>query len=351
MPAQTIETLFRSLKKAEPSGAYYFHGPEDVLKDEAVQALLGRALDPSLRDFNLDQRSAAQLDPESLLTLCTTLPMMAERRVVVLREIEGVKRKPKVRAALLKYLERPAPETVLVLVQGSGEETEDKELSRLACSVACDALPPERARKWLQRRAEALGVALAEDAAEHLVRSVGAELGILLAELQKLASLPPGEPLTAQRVGEIVGIRHGETAFDWRDALFEGRTGQAVQLLHSLLDQPGSSAVKLVTMTGTTLTGVGIARSHYDRGARGRALDDAVFETIRRHRVFGLLSWTEEKARWVRWAAAWSPARLRQGFRAALAADMALKGTTVSDDVGILTYMVLRMSPLKREAA
>jgi DNA polymerase III delta subunit len=277
--------------------------------------------------------------------------MMAERRVVILRDVEGLKRKPKVRAGLLAYLARPSPETVLVLVQGSGEESEDKELARAACSVPCDALPPERVQKWLLRRAEGLGLALEPEAAEHLVRSVGGELGGLLSELRKLSSLPPGEPLTAARVGEIVGVRHGETVFDWRDALFDGKTGRAVQLLGRLLDQPGSSAVKLVTMTGTTLVGVGIARSHYDRSLRGRALDDAVFETIRRHRVFGLLSWAEEKGRWVRWAAAWPPARLREGFRAALAADMALKGTTISDELGIMTDMVLRMGSLKREAA
>lgn len=351
MPAQTIEVFHRSLRKSPPSGAYYFHGQEDVLKDEAVRAVLDRALDPSLRDFNLDQRSAGQLDPESLYTLCATLPMMAERRVVVLREVEALKRKPKVRAALLAYLARPAPETVLLLVQGSGEENEDKELARAACSVACDTLPPERALKWLLHRAEGLGVLLAPEAADHLVRSLGAELGLLQAELQKLAALPAGEPLSVKQVGEIVGVRHGETVFDWRDALFDGRTGQAVRLLRPLLDQPGGSAVKLVTMTGTTLVGVGIARGHYDRRLRGRALDDAVFETIRRQRVFGLLSWTEEKSRWVRWAAAWTPARLREGLRAALAADQALKGTTISDDLGILTDMALRMAPLQREAA
>ena len=115
-----------------------------MLKEEAVRALVDRALDPSLRDFNLDQRPAAQLDPESLFTLCTTLPMMAERRVVILREVEGIKRKPKLRAALVKYLEQPAAETVLAMVQSSGEEGEDKELARLSCAVTCDALPPER---------------------------------------------------------------------------------------------------------------------------------------------------------------------------------------------------------------
>ncbi len=351
MPGQTIENFFRGLKKAVPAGAYYFHGREDVLKHEAIRALVDRALDPATRDFNLDQRSAAQLDPEDLSTLCATMPMLAQRRVVILRDVEGLKRKPKVRAALLRYLARPSPETLLILVQGSGEVNEDKELAHAASAVACDSLPPDRVLRWLQRRAEALGVGLEPAAAEHLVRSVGGDLGTLLAELQKLAALPAGEPLSAERVGELVGVRRGETALDWRDALFDGRTAQAVHLLGPVLDQPGSSAVKLVTMTGTTLVGVGIARSHYDRRLRGRAFEDAVFDTIRRHRVYGLLPWTEEKSRWVRWAAGWPPDRLRDGFRAALTADTALKGTTISDEVGILTDMVIGMAPARREAA
>src|SRR5687768_10983612 len=107
MPAQTLDAFFRALSKGPPAPTYYFHGPEDILKDEAVRAILERALDPALRDFNLDQRSAGQLDPESLFALCATLPMMAERRVVVLRDLEGLKRKPKVRSVLLGYLERP----------------------------------------------------------------------------------------------------------------------------------------------------------------------------------------------------------------------------------------------------
>ena len=97
MPAHTLDALLRSLPKGELSPVYYLHGAEDILKDEAVRAIVDRALDPALRDFNFDQRSAGQLDPEAIVTLCTTLPMMADRRVVVLREVEGWKRKPKTR--------------------------------------------------------------------------------------------------------------------------------------------------------------------------------------------------------------------------------------------------------------
>lgn len=351
MPAQTFDAFYRALHKGAPAPVYYLHGSEDVLKDEAIRAIVDRALDPSLRDFNFDQRSAGQLDPESLFSLCATLPMLAERRVVVLREIEALKRKPKVRAVLLSYLERPSPETVLILVQGSGDESQDRDMSRIAQAVACDPLPPERVLKWLRNRAEAAGVRLEPAAADHLVRSTGGELGILTSELAKLAALPASEPLTAEQVGELVGVRHGETALDWRDALFDGRTGDAVRLLGPILDQPGGSGVKLVTLVGTTLIGVGIARSYLDRKLRGRALDDAVFDTIRRVKVFGLLSWGEEKDRWVRWAGSWTAGRVRTGLRAALEADVALKETTISDERGILTDMVLRMASLKREAA
>ena len=59
MPALNLDALFRGLAKGEIAPVYYLHGPEEILKDEAVRAILDRALDPALRDFNLDQRSAA----------------------------------------------------------------------------------------------------------------------------------------------------------------------------------------------------------------------------------------------------------------------------------------------------
>jgi DNA polymerase III subunit delta len=351
MPAQSLDAFFRSLSKGEPARAYYFHGSEDLLKDEALRAILDRTLDPSLRDFNLDQRSAGQLEVDSLFALCTTLPMMAERRVVVLREVEGLKRKPKVRAGLLEYLGRPAPDTVLVLIQGANEEEEDKDIARAAVAVACEPLPEHRVLKWLDRRAKGLGVELPEDAARHLVRAVGGELTPLAAELDKLAALPAGEPLTVERVGELVGVRHGETLFDWRDAVLEDRTGPAVHLIGRSLDQPGNSGVKLVTMLGTTLIGVGIARSYHERRLQGRALDEAVYQAIRRNGVRGLLAPGEERDRWLRWAPAWPAGRVAEGLRSILAADRALKGISISDERGILTDLVLRMATSRRAAA
>jgi DNA polymerase III subunit delta len=351
MPAYTLDALLRSLPKGELAPVYYLHGPEDILKDEAVQAIVDRALEPGLRDFNFDQRSAGQLDPEAIFSLCTTLPMMADRRVVVLRDVEGWKRRPKTRAAFLKYLERPAPETIVILVQGAAEEGEDKDLARGAYAVACEPLPAERTRRWVLRRAGKLGVTLEDAATDHLLAATGNDLGALSAELQKLAALPAGTPLTADQVGAIVGIRHGETIYDWRDAVLDGVAGRAAAMIGPLLDQPGVTAVRLLTLLGTTLIGVGLARAHHDRRVRGGGLERLLLEKLRQLRLFGLPEWKAESARWARWAGEWPTPRVRRGLRAARDADQALKNTTISDERGILTDLVLRLCVERAEAA
>ncbi len=338
-----MDSLFRSLNKGSLAPVYYFHGPEDVLKDEALHAILDRALDPSLRDFNFDQRSAGQLDAETVHALCNTLPMLAERRVVVLRDIEAWKRKAAARSEFLRYLEHPSPDTVVILIQGSAEEGEDKELAKSAYTVRFDALPPERASRWVLHHAGKLGLALEPDAVEHLIRSVGTDLGPLASELAKLASLPAEHPLTVEQVGELVGVRSGETQWDWRAAVLDDQSGRAVTLLPALLAQPGVSGVKLVSLLGTALVGVGIARGFYDKGMRGSTLDEAVLKTLFKNRPAGLLGYKEEAARWSRWAPKWPLPRLRAALRAALETDQALKNTTVSDERGLLMELVLRM--------
>ena len=351
MSPPTFDTVLRSVRRGEIVPAYYLHGAEDLLKDEVIHAVLEHALDPGLRDFNLDQRSATQLDPEELYTLCRTPPMMADRRVVVLRDVEAWKRKTRARSVVVEYLAKPSADLVLLLVQGATEEKEDKDLARLALAVACDPLTPERAARWVLHRAKGLGVTVETDAAEHLVRVAGTDLGPLAAELAKLASGSDGTPVTADRVAELVGVRHGETVFDWRDAVFDGDTARAARLLAPVLGQSGVSGVRLLSLVGTTLIGLGAVRAAYDRSIRGSRLEDAGFQIQRRVRLFGLLSWGEEARRWARWAPAWTPARIRAALSAAVAADTALKSTVISDERGVLLDLVLRLGLSPAEAA
>lgn len=349
MPEQTFDATLRALRKGEIASVYYLVGAEDLLKADLVREITDRVLDPALRDFNFDQRTATSLDPEELSTLLNTLPMMADRRVVILRDVEGWQKKARGRAELLRYLARPAAETVLVLVQGAADPDPDTEFSKLTTTVRCAALPPDRVLRWLAHRSEQLGIVLEPEAAEHLLHVVGSELTALDAELAKLASLAPGTALTRELVGDLVGVRHGETMFDWRDALFDDATGRALSLLRPVLDQSGISGVKLLSLVGTTLSGVRLARAHRDRGVKGGALEGAIFRSLLAARPFGLPEWKAEAAKWARWSERWPESRLGAALRVALATDQALKSTTLSDEEALLSELVMRLGLSRAE--
>ncbi len=355
MAALTLDALLRSLKKGAPvpEPVYLLHGDEDVLKDEAVRALVDSAVGSS-RDFNLDVRFAPDLTPESFHALVNTPPMMAERRAVVIRGVEQVgKRKTKLRDEVVRYLASPNPTTVLVLVVAAGEEA-DADLVRASAAVAVDALAAERVPRWLQHRATTLGLTLAADATERLLRAVGNDLSTLSRELEKLASLAGGaggRPVTADDVSNLVGVRRDETAFDLVEAALERRAARAARLVEPVLEQAGMSGVKILSLLGTHLVGTALARAERDRGVPAARLPDTIYRQMQSVRPYGMRSYKEEAARWTAWSALWTARELGRALRAALAADNALKTATVSDDRGIVTQLVLGFAATKREAA
>jgi DNA polymerase-3 subunit delta len=272
--------------------------------------------------------------------------------VVLLRDVDGWQKKAKTRTALLKWLAKPGPETVLIMVQGAGEPEADKDFAPRAVTVRCDALPPERAAKWAQHEASQSGVVLPPEAAAHLVKAVGAELSVLRAEVAKLASLPEGTAVTLELIGDLVGVRHGETVTDWRDAVMEDDTAHATTLVEPVLSQSGVSGVKLVTLLGTTLVGVSLARAQLDGGMRGRALEQWLQNAIFRARPFGLPDWRAEPRLWARWAERWGADRLRDALAATLAADQSLKNTTLRDETSTMLDLVLELAAsLRRKVA
>jgi len=242
---------------------------------------------------------------------------------------------------------------VLVLVVAAGEEA-DADLVRASAAVAVDALAAERVPRWLQHRATTLGVTLAADATELLLRAVGNDLGTLSREVEKLASLAGGAAgrlVTADDVSNLVGVRRDETVFDLVEAALERRAARAAQLVEPVLEQAGMSGVKILSLLGTHLVGTALARAERDRGVSAARLPDTIYRHLQSVRPYGMRSYKEEAARWTAWSALWTARELGRALRAALAADNALKTATVSDDRGIVTQLVLGFAATKREAA
>lgn len=354
MPSLSSVDFRKALDKGSIDPVYYFHGNEDLLKHDALQALIDRVLEPSTRDFNYERRRAADVTAEAFETLALTPPMLAERRVVVITEVEDLQqrrsRAQATRTSLLAYLGRPFPETLLVLVQSAGEEV-DHEIAGRCTGVDFGSLTPDQLRKWLAQRAGREQLELEPAAAAHLHEAVGDDLGQLAAEISKLASAVRGRPATAEDVASLVGVRHGETVHDFVDAVTARDFASALGMLSRILETPGVTGVRIVMNLGTVLTGLALVRAHLDRGASASAAKQVAWESMKANRPFGLRVYGQEADRWVRDAARWTSAGLDAALAELLAADRRLKNTTIDDDVKILRGALLAMAERGARAA
>ncbi len=352
MPRLPYARLERALASAPPAPAYYLHGGESVLKDEALNRILASSLDPATRDFNLDLLSASQVDPGELAAACSTLPMMAERRAVVLRDVEAWKRKSKGKQPALQYLEHPAAETVLVMVQGTDDDPDD-DLAARSQAIDCAPLTGDQLEQWLEMQLEKGDVRLTDNGREHLVRATGGDMGMLLSEIAKLRGLASAGEIDADTVASLVGIRSGETIEDWRDAILRDDTRKALDLTPRVLEQTGVTGVGMITMLGTSLllvrwTRVAARRESRPRGQRlADLLLKEVLYTVRPFvGRYGPLSTLIAQV-----VEHWPLSRLKPATRAVLEADIALKNTTVARPADILTELVLELGQHRQRKA
>jgi DNA polymerase-3 subunit delta len=334
------KALHAALKKREFDPVYYFHGDDDFLKDARARELIEAAIDPSSRDFNLEQRRGSDLDAEGLDSLLSTPPMLAERRVVVVRDVDKLKKDP--RRLLDSYLKRPSTDTLLLLVSPSGAKP-DKILSEGSTAVEFAPLTGDRVPKWVAYQVETvLGRTITPEAISLLVEAVGEDLAQLAVELEKLASFSDGA-IDETAVSAVVGIRRGESVGDLLDAVASRDATQALALLPGVLQQPKTSAVSIVMNLTTQTLALAYGEAARARGLQPRSLYNELMALLKETGAFPGRPWGEAVNAWTKYSDRWSAGALDSALAALLAADEALKETKLSSDEQLLTSLVLAL--------
>ena len=332
---------------------YYFYGDEDYLKDEMLRLLVDAAVDPATRDFNFELLSAGGLDGETLGSLLGTPPMMADRRVVVVRDVGALKKDA--RRVLDQYLERPAPDVVVVLVAASGAK-EDRLLMERATAVEFEPLSGARVPKWITYYASHdLGCEITPEAVSLLQSAVGTELAQLKIELDKLASFAIGgerRVIDEAAVAAIVGVRRGETLGDLLDAVAQRNAARALELLPHVLLQPKTSAVTIVMALATQTLALAWGRATRRPGATAQRMENEFYNLLKESgSSYTGRSWGDAVRAWSRSLDAWSSQDLDAALAALLAADAALKESRLSSDEQLLDSLILTLCVPARRAS
>lgn len=334
-----VSPLRAAITNKQFSPAYYLFGEDDYLKEDALRHLLDAAVDPATRDFNLDQRRGADLDAESLASLLAMPPMMAERRVVVIRDVGALRKDA--RAALEKHLRSPAPDSVVVLTAPS-ETKEDRTLGELAVPVECKPLTGAQVPKWIVERVEKqLRGTISTGAVELLQSAVGSDLSHLAIELDKLSAYAGGREIDEEAVGAIVGVRRDETPGPLLDAVAMRDATLALALLPGVLQQPKAGAVPLVMALTTQTLALAICVARRVPPARA---SNEYYQILKSGGSnLTLRAWGEAVAAWARATPKWTPRDIDHALEALLQADISLKQSRVSSEEQVLATAILSM--------
>ena len=323
-----LPELLKELADGQVRPAYLLAGSEPLLRDDALAGIEERVLAEGPRDFNRASLEVSKASPGRLEEELDSLPVMAERRLVILKETEGrgAKLDAKWTSGIESWLERAdaRAHSVLVVIVNKADKRSKwvKSFKNPHATIVCD--PPKGARElasFLKLEAQRQGVELTADAAGLLGERVGPQLLLLRQEIEKARLLSgEGAPIERKHVEMSVSAVAEEPIWDLTDAIGQGRTAEAVDLLSRLLSQGAAAPAVL-----------GALASHFRRLVRvghGESVGGPPF-VVRK---------LEQQAR------RYPARRLVACLRAIHRADVELKGASVMRPERALEQLVLSLA-------
>jgi DNA polymerase-3 subunit delta len=239
---------------------YLLVGAEPFLFQRVVAALAAKVLTAATKAFNHDAFEGKSTTAQTVLNAARTMPMMAKRRLVVLRDLDGLGAEGM--AAIAGYLDAPAPETVLV-VQAQKADGRFK-IFQVAKKKGflVELEPPRNLVGFVLEEAERRRARMTDDAARRLAEVVGPDLARLSSAVDQLTLYTAdARPVTAEDVDELIAETREQTVFQLANAVGQGSREKALRALAKLTTQR-ESAIGVTMMLARHVRQVALAREH-----------------------------------------------------------------------------------------
>ena len=332
----TYEQLFRAIRAGDIRPAYVFYGPETFVLNSALDALRARLLPEGFEALNQNLFEGAA-GVQELIDAAETLPLMGEKRLVVLRDWTALTGKGESADTerFIRWMENMPETCCLVFVLTDAPDSRRKLTQALKARaewVEFALLSDADLYKWCARRVSPR--AIEPDAVEQLTFMAGRSLTGLVQELDKLcAYVGERQSITRADVEAVVTPSTECTVFQMIDCLMRGENGRAQLLLKNMLDNGETRVGTLAMLTRQLrmLTHIRLLR------AQGMALSEIERRLSLNHYA---------AARAAGQAGRFSAEALQRGYQACVDTDYAIKSGRVRDSAG-LDALMLRLGDMK----
>lgn len=311
-----------------PRPIYLLHGEEDFLLEQAIALFNQYVVDEGTRDFNYDVFYAKETAPSHILDVVETLPMMAPRRVVIVKDAD--KWNEPDWAVFENYFEDPADSTVLVLVAKSIDKRKKtiKRLLESSEAVEFKKLYDNQVPQWIQYMVQRLGLQIEKEAVTLLQQFVGNNLMDIQSELQKLSQfIGDRKKINLTDVVEVVSKIKVQSVFDLSRAIGESDKAKALLCLSQLLAH-GQNEVGILALVARHVRILHLIKKAKKEGQKGAQLASKVGVSPY------FLNEYEQQSK------DWTDKKIEKTFKALLDTDRALKSSPMSSHIWLENFVI-----------
>jgi DNA polymerase III subunit delta len=213
----TPDEAIAQARSGRLSSIYLVAGEERLLRDRVVEELRKAALGRGMPDFNEDKFTAGEVGVETVIAAARTVPLMANRRFVLVRAAErwDASEAASPSDAVADYASTPSDSTCLVIVASKVDLR--RKLAQLARRqgflVPCDPIESRALPGWIVSRFNAKGHSIDRGVAELLAALTGPDLSSVDDAIERLSLYAgAGQPIDERLVGVCVArVRTADT--------------------------------------------------------------------------------------------------------------------------------------------
>ena len=216
----SIKNFLQEIDKGLTSPVYLLYANNPYLLEEALSSVK-KAIPEAGIDFNFNVFDMDSADdnptPEQITGALNTVSFLGGRRYVIVKNLQKFPGKDFKK--FQPYIADPSPDAALIMLHIGAMKKEMKENTKGIKTICLD-IREQDLPLWIKDRARQKGITIKDDALEYLIGIVGADIGLLSSEVEKLASLG-NETITIRDVREIVEGSRDYSVFDLTKALRE----------------------------------------------------------------------------------------------------------------------------------
>lgn len=224
--------IINDVKNGNFAPVYLLMGTEPYYPDLVCDEIMKFALTDSERDFNQTVFYGLDTDAGTVASECRSYPMMAERRLVVVKEAQSMK----TLEDLATYASDPMETTVLViLMHGASADKRRalyKNVQKKGVVLVSDALRDYEMPQWITSFYKSRGLDIEPAAAALLAEYAGTDMSRIMLETEKMQkNLPEGTVrVNAADIEKNVGISRQFSIFELTKALSYMKAEKALKI-------------------------------------------------------------------------------------------------------------------------